>query len=129
MKVKDILDCKAAHSGAEVLVHPEVAEDICDMADEVMSTSQMIRYCQQSEVKEFIIGTEMGLLHRLRKLMPDKTFIQPSKSLVCPNMKMTQLEDVYESLKEMRTAIEVPEPIRVKALRSLDAMMSVVPVR
>jgi len=59
--------------GAEVVVHPECAEDICDAADAVLSTSQMIRYCQQSSTQTFIIGTEMGLMHRLHKLMPEKT--------------------------------------------------------
>jgi quinolinate synthase len=128
MKVKDILDCKALHPGAEVVVHPESSEDICDMADAVLSTSQMLRYCQKSPATTFIIGTEMGLLHRLRKTMPDKTFVQPSKGLLCPNMKMTQLEDLYESLREMKHEIQVPEDVRVRALRSLDAMMAAVPV-
>jgi len=129
MKVKDILDCKAQHPGAEVVVHPEASEDICNMADAVLSTSQMLRYCQQSQSTTFIIGTEMGLLHRLRKTMPEKTFVQPSKSLLCPNMKMTQLEDVYDALKEMKHEIEIPEEIRVAAMRSLDAMMAAVPAK
>jgi len=112
---------------AEVVVHPECPEEICDVADAVMSTAQMIRYCQASSKKTFIIGTEMGLMHRLRKLMPEKTFIQASKTLLCPNMKLTQLEDVYTALKEMKHVIEVPEDIRVKAHQALDAMMSMIP--
>lgn len=127
LKLKDVLDAKAQYPGAEVVVHPECPEDICDVADAVMSTAQMIRYCLASPKKTFIIGTEMGLMHRLRKLMPEKTFIQASKTLLCPNMKLTQLEDVYTALKEMKHVIEVPEDIRVKALKSLDAMMSMIP--
>ncbi len=127
MKPKDILDMKRGHPDALVVVHPESNEDICNLADEILSTSQMLRFCQTSSAKTFIIGTEMGLLHRLRKAMPDKLFLQPSKGLICPNMKMTQLEDLYESLKELKTAIEIPEPIRVKALRALDGMIAAVP--
>jgi quinolinate synthase len=89
----------------------------------------MLRYCQASPAKTFIIGTEMGMLHRLRTAMPDKTFLQPSKGLICPNMKMTQLEDVYESLKELRHPIEIPEPIRLKALQALDGMLAAVPTK
>jgi quinolinate synthase len=127
LKLKDVLDAKARYPDAEVVVHPECPEEICDVADAVMSTAQMIRYCQASSKKTFIIGTEMGLMHRLRKLMPEKTFIQASKTLLCPNMKLTQLEDVYTALKEMKHVIEVPEDIRVKAHQALDAMMSMIP--
>jgi quinolinate synthase len=129
LKLKDLLDLKAKHLGAEVVVHPECAEDICDAADAVLSTSQMIRYCQQSPIQTFIIGTEMGLMHRLHKLMPEKTFIQASKTLLCPNMKLTQLEDVYEALHEMKHVIEVSEDVRVRAIRSLEAMMAAVPAK
>ncbi len=127
MKAKDILDMKRDHPGALVVVHPEANEDICNMADEVLSTSQMLRFCQASSAETFIIGTEMGLLHRLRKTMPGKVFLQPSKGLICPNMKMTQLEDLYESLKALQTPIEIPEPIRVKALKAIDGMLAAVP--
>ncbi len=126
---QDVLDCKKAHPRAELIAHPECDEAITDLADAVMSTSQMLRYCQKSPSNEFIIGTEMGLLHRLRATMPDKVFIQPSKGLVCPNMKMTRLEDLHASLVEMKTVIELPETLRLKALRSLDAMLSVLPTR
>jgi quinolinate synthase len=129
LTAQEVLECKARHPDAELLVHPECSEAVADMADAVLSTSQILRYCQRSPSRSFIIGTEMGLLHRLRANMPDKEFIQPSKGLICPNMKMTQLEDVAVSLKEMKTVIEVPEPVRLKALRSLDAMMSALPVR
>jgi quinolinate synthase len=114
---------------AEVIVHPESNKDICDLANAILSTSQMLRYCQASESKTFVICTEMGMLHRLRTAMPDKTFLQPSKGLICPNMKMTQLEDVYESLKELQHPIEIPEPIRIKALQALNGMLAAVPTK
>jgi quinolinate synthase len=129
MKVKDILSQKQQYPDAVIVVHPESNEDICNMADAVLSTSQMLRYCQASEAKTFIIGTEMGMLHRLRTAMPDKTFLLPTKSLICPNMKMTQLEDVYEALKDLKNPIEIPEPIRLKALKSLDGMLAAVPTK
>jgi quinolinate synthase len=129
MKPQDILDLKEKYPDAVVLVHPESNEDICKLADEILSTSQMLRFCQGSDAKTFIIGTEMGLLHRLRTAMPDKTFLQPSKGLICPNMKMTQLEDVYESLLQLQHPIEIPEPIRVKALRAIDGMLAAMPLK
>jgi quinolinate synthase len=129
MKVKDILDLKRQYPDAEVVVHPESQEDICNLADAILSTSQMLRYCQASKARTFIIGTEMGMLHRLRSAMPDRTFLSPSKGLLCPNMKMTQLEDVYESLKELKHPIEVPEPVRVRALKALDGMLAAVPTK
>jgi quinolinate synthase len=129
MKVKDILDLKQEYPDAEVIVHPESNKDICDLANAILSTSQMLRYCQASESKTFVICTEMGMLHRLRTAMPDKTFLQPSKGLICPNMKMTQLEDVYESLKELQHPIEIPEPIRIKALQALNGMLAAVPTK
>jgi quinolinate synthase len=129
MKAKDILDLKRRHPEAVMLVHPESNEDICDMADEVLSTSQMLRFCRESSADTFIIGTEMGLLHRLRRDMPGKTFLQPSKGLICPNMKMTRLEDVFESLMDLQYPIEIPEPVRERALRAIDGMLATVPAR
>jgi quinolinate synthase len=129
MKAKDIIDLKQEHPDALVVVHPESNEDICNMADAVLSTSQMLRYCQASPAMTFIIGTEMGMLHRLRTTMPEKTFLLPTKSLICPNMKMTQLEDVYEALKELKHPIEIPEHIRIKALKALDGMLAAVPTK
>jgi quinolinate synthase len=129
LRAKDILDLKKQNPDAEVLVHPECNDDICALADGVYSTSQMLRHCQASSVKTFIIGTEMGMLYRLRKVIPDKTFLQPHPGLICPNMKMTQLEDVYFALKELKYPIEVSESIRVKAMMALDAMLEAVPVK
>ncbi len=129
MKARDILELKRQYPDAVVLVHPESSEDICNLADEVLSTSQMLRYSHVSSASIFIIGTEMGMLHRLRKSMPEKTFLQPSKGLICPNMKMTQLEDLYESLTEMQHPIEIPEPIRVRALKAIDGMLAVASTR
>lgn len=129
MKPRDIIALKQEYPDAVVVVHPESNEDICNMADAILSTSQMLRYCQGSSAKTFIIGTEMGMLHRLRTAMPEKSFLLPTKSLICPNMKMTQLEDVYESLKELQHSIEIPEPIRIKALKALDGMLAAVPTK
>src|ERR1035441_4746669 len=129
MKAKDIIDLKQEHPDALVVVHPESNEDICNMADAVLSTSQMLRYCQASPAMTFIIGTEMGMLHRLRTTMPEKTFLLPTKSLICPNMKMTQLEDVYEALKELKHPIEIPEHTRIKPLKALDGMRAAVPTK
>jgi len=129
LRAKDMLNLKKRHPDAEMLVHPECSDDICAMADGVYSTSQMLRHCQASPVKIFIIGTEMGMLHRLRKVMPEKKFLQPDPGLICPNMKMTQLEDVYFALKELQYPVEVSEPVRVKAMKALDFMLATVPAK
>ena len=129
MKAKDILSMKQDNPDALIVVHPESNEDICNLADEVLSTSQMLRFCQNSSATKFIIGTEMGLLHRLRTSMPEKTFLLPSKGLICPNMKMTQLEDVFTSLRDNQFCIEIPEPIRVRALKSINGMLAAVPTK
>ncbi len=129
MKARDIFQIKEEHPDALVLMHPEASEELCQLADAVLSTSQMLRFCQNSTAQKFIIGTEMGMLHRLRTAMPNKIFFQPSKGLICPNMKMTQLEDVYESLLELKYPIEIPEHIRIQAKKSLEGMLSVIPVK
>ena len=84
MKPKDIIALKQEHPDAVVVVHPECNEDICNMADAILSTSQMLRYCQASQAQTFIIGTEMGMLHRLRRLCRIKIFFFRPKALSAP---------------------------------------------
>jgi quinolinate synthase len=116
---------KAAHPNAEVVVHPECTPDVIDLADHVCSTSGMYTYVKESDADEFIIGTEMGILYRLRKENPEKTFYLPSERILCPNMKMTTLDSLAQSLRYMRYKIEVPEDIRRQAKTALDRMLEV----
>jgi len=126
LNLEQVRRAKELHPEAKVIVHPECVAEVVALADAVLSTSQMIRYAKQSEDKVFLIGTEEGLLHRLRKENPEKTFYLLSPGLVCPNMKRTRLETVLKTMEEMRNIITIPEEVRVKAKRALDRMLAVV---
>jgi quinolinate synthase len=108
-----------------VLVHPECAPQVVDKADAALSTSQMIRYAGESDARVFLIGTEGGLLHRLRLDNPGKEFHLLTEGLVCPDMKLTTLESVVRTMEEMRNKVMVPEDIRLKAKLTLDRMLEV----
>ncbi len=121
----DILLEKEEHPEAEVLVHPECRPDVVALADKVLSTEGMLKYAGISNSREFIIGTEVGLLHRLRKENPEKTFIPATPYAVCPNMKMNTLQSIIRSLERNEHVIKVPEDIRAKAKVALDRMLEV----
>ncbi len=116
---------KKEHPNAKVVVHPECLPEVIDLADHVCSTSGMYKYVADSDADEFVIGTEMGILYRMRMQNPQKKFFLATKHAVCPNMKMTTLDWLAQSLRYMRYVIEVPEEIRVKAKRALDKMLEV----
>ena len=113
------------HPGAQVLVHPESPKPVRDAADQILSTGGMCRFALESDAKCFVIGTEVGIIHRLQKESPDKTFVALHDRAVCPNMKKIDLEKVLWSLKDMKTKITVPNEIAVKAQRSIEAMLAV----
>ncbi|MCL4472843.1 MAG: quinolinate synthase NadA [Actinobacteria bacterium] len=119
-----ILKAKAEHPEALVVAHPECLPEVQDLADALESTSGMIRFARQSEARTFIIATEMGLNHRLKKENPDKEFISPTKKAICPNMKMTTLSKAIETLRQERYEIRLDEDIRLKALAAVEAMVS-----
>ncbi len=125
LTAKEVQKMKEAHPDAVVVVHPECTPDVVEMADHVCSTSGMYTYCRESAAKKFIIGTEMGILYRLRKENPDKEFYLASEVLICPNMKLTTIDDIIECLEGMKNIITVPEEIRVPAKKALDAMLGV----
>ena len=122
----DVTHAKAEHPTALFVVHPECPPEIQDLADHITSTSGMLRFCKESSNQEFIIGTEEGLLHRLKKESPDKRFHLLSRKMVCPNMKRTHLASVLAALEKMQYVIKVPEEIRIKAKRALDRMLEIV---
>ncbi len=113
------------HPDAVVLVHPECTPEVIAKADAALSTSQMVRYATESDAGTFIIGTEEGLLHRLRKDNPQKTFHLLMQGLVCPNMKKTTLESVVKTMEQRRNRVTVPEEVRAKAKLALDRMIAV----
>ena len=120
-----IEEARRRHPGAVVMVHPECARDVREAADQRLSTGGMCRFARASEAKAFIVGTEVGILHRLRRENPGKTFHPVSERIVCPNMKKTTLENLAESLREMKTEVTVPADIAARARRAIDAMLAV----
>ncbi|MBM4083787.1 MAG: quinolinate synthase NadA, partial [Planctomycetes bacterium] len=112
---EDILRRKAEAPNAQVVVHPECTSDVIDLADHVASTTGILNYCRQSPHNEFIIGTEMGILHRLAKESPRKHFIHAAKLADCPNMKLNTLEKMVWSLEDMTYRVTVPPGIAFKA--------------
>lgn len=120
---EDVLAMKSAHPEAVVMAHPECREDVLRHADYIGSTSQMIQHAKASSHQSFLVGTENGILHRLDKNSPEKTFRLISEKLVCPDMKLTTLDKVLWSLENLKTHITVPEEISRKALGCLQKMM------
>ena len=116
---------KEAHPEALFLAHPECRPEVVQMADEVVSTSGMIRFAKSSSAEEFIIGTEVGLLYPLKKQAPDKTFYPASTEMLCPDMKKISLEDVILCLENMQIEVKVPEEIRKPALKAVERMISI----
>lgn len=120
-----VLALKREHPDALFIAHPECRPEVVDLADHVTSTSGMLRYCAESDRKEFIIGTETGLLYRLRLDNPEKIFHPLRPDMICPNMKRTTLKAVLFALENNTREIRVPEEIRVRAKRALDRMLEI----
>ena len=123
-KAEDIKAARAAHPNALVLVHPECDPEVVDLADEVLSTSGMVEFAKKSEVKEFIIGTEEGLIERMARELPHKRFYSAGKARFCFNMKKTTLKDVYDSLENEQYEIALDDEVASGARRALQRMMS-----
>ncbi len=120
---RDIIAMKEKYPNALVMVHPECTSDVIDLADQVLSTGGMCKFAKGSDAKEFIVGTEIGLLYTLQKENPDKKFYPASRLADCPNMKLNTLEKILWSLEDMVYEITVPEDIRVKAWNSIKKML------
>jgi quinolinate synthase len=125
LSVAEIETARKENPGAVFMCHPECHPDVVAIADHVTSTSGMYEFARKSEARTLIVGTEMGILYRLKLENPDKTFILPSKSLICPNMKLTTLDDVIDSLSVMKNIVTVEEETRLKAKEALDRMLAV----
>ncbi len=125
IKQDEVKRVKGMHPDAMMLVHPECRPDIIEFADFVGSTKQIIDFALESNCDKFIIGTEMGVLYKLKKNNPDKKFYIMSQGLICPNMKKTTLKSVYDALNEMKYSIEIDEVIRRRAKKSLDRMLEI----
>ena len=121
--VKDIDTQRALFPDAKVLVHPECRPDVIDAADEALSTGGIIRYAREYPGKTLIVGTETGILHRLKKENPEVEYVPVTDKGLCPNMKKIDQGKVLLSLQEMEPRIEVPEDIRQGALTAVERML------
>ena len=123
LTINDISKMKKQHPNALVLIHPEAPLQVLEEADFVGSTKQILDYATASDAKEFIVGTDKGIIHAMKKANPDKEFHLLSNGLSCINMKRIKLQDVYDALAEEKYEIDVPEEISKKAKIALDEMM------
>ncbi|MCD6262938.1 quinolinate synthase NadA [Candidatus Bathyarchaeota archaeon] len=119
---EDVLKVKEEHSGAVLMAHPECRPEVWSIADYVGSTSQMSRFVKSSKDREFIIATEVGLLHRLRRENPEKGFIPAYEDAICVNMKINTLEKLYLALRDERYSVKVPENTATKAREAIMRM-------
>lgn len=122
---EDIVEARKRYPDAEFIAHPECEPEVLAMADHICSTGGMFKYVKESKSKRFIIGTESGMLYRLKEDNPDKEFFLASGHLICPSMKLTTLGWLAHSLENMVYKIEVPADIRDKAKQALDKMLKV----
>ncbi|MEK7825344.1 MAG: quinolinate synthase NadA, partial [Nitrospirota bacterium] len=122
---EDIKRLKAEHPGAVVIVHPESSPEVAGLADLILGTEGICREVKLSKAREFIIGTETGIIHRLKKENPDKIFYPASEKAVCANMKRNSLEKVLWALEDMENIVTVPDDIAKKAKRAIERMMEV----
>lgn len=116
---------KQEYPNAKVVVHPECTGDVIELADLVASTTRIAKYCRESDAKEIIVGTENGIIHRLKKESPEKTFIQTTEQATCPNMKKNTLEKVLWCLEDMdaENEVTVPEDVAERARLAIEKML------
>ena len=122
-----IMAAKAKYPGALVIVHPECTPAVVALANHALSTGGMLKFVRGSEHKEFIIGTECGIIHRMQKENPDKAFYPLEPAVLCPNMKKITPENVLFALRDLAPRIELDEAMRKRAKAPIDRMLEVLP--
>jgi quinolinate synthase len=126
---RDIENAKSEYPDAIVMAHPECTEPVKDLADQILSTGQMLKFAKKNTNKKFIVATEIGIIHALKKQNRNAEFFPATERAVCPNMKRITLEKVLWSLEDMQNKIAVPEEITNKAKKALDRMVDVLPTK
>jgi len=134
---EDIRNAKAKYPDAIIMAHPECTEPVKELSDAILSTGQMLNYAGKSTAKQFIIATETGIIHALKKRNPAAEFIAASDRAVCPNMKRITLDKIIGSLEGMQDSrklgaqyeVTVPKEIRVRAKKALDRMVETLPAK
>lgn len=127
--LEDVQKCRYEHPEAVVLAHPECNKEVRDASDEILSTAGMLRFAKNAPNPSFIIATEQGIIHTLKKENPEKRFIPVTERAVCPNMKKIDLEKIAWSLEHREHQIRLPEEMMVRARGALDRMLQVLPKR
>jgi len=125
IRPEDLTRLRQEYPQAKVVVHPECRPEVINLADEVLSTGGICRYARREDITQMIVGTEIGIIHRLRKENPGKRFIPVSEQAICPRMKLITLEKILWSLEEMTPQVKVPEEIRLKAKLAVDKMLEI----
>ena len=125
----DIRTARAKYPDAIVMAHPECTEPVKELSDEMLSTSQMLKFAARSPAKRFIIATEIGIIHALKKQNPQAEFIPASERAICPNMKKVTLEKIVWALEDVQYKISIPEAIRERAKKALDKMVEILPAK
>jgi len=125
LKAEQVKLAKQLHPDAQILVHPECRPEVIALADAALSTSQILRYVKASPHQSFIIGTEEGILHRLRLENPDKSFYLVTNSQICTDMKKTTLEKVAQTMELRQNIVTIPEEVRLKANQAIDRMLAI----
>ena len=125
IRAQDVRREREIHPDAKVVVHPECLSEVVDMADKVCSTTGMLKYCRESSVESFLIGTEIALLHRLAKENPGKRFYPLTTLADCPNMKLNTLEKILWSLEDLQPVVTVPSHIAERASVAINRMLDV----
>ena len=120
---EQIAALKIEYPNALTVVHPECIQEVVELADRVASTTGILDFCRTSECSDFIIGTEVGIIHRLERENPGKRFIHASRFADCPNMKLCTLEKVLWSLQDMVHEVTVPQDVARGARRAIQRML------
>jgi quinolinate synthase len=125
LKPEQVRLARRLYPKAAVIVHPECQPEVITLADAALSTSQMLRHVKASPHSRFTIGTEEGILHRMRRENPDKKFHLLANGQVCIDMKKTTLETLLATMESRRNIITVPEEVRLKAKKAIERMLAV----
>ncbi len=120
---EDLIAIREKNPGALVMVHPECRPEVIDMADEVLSTGQMVKFVQKTGARKIIVGTEIGMIHKLKSVAPHIEYIPASDSFICPNMKKINLSVLLRGIREEQTVVTVDPDVRDRARKALDRML------
>ncbi len=124
--VSDVESARKAHPKAIIIVHPECDPDVIGLADEVLSTSGMLRFARSTNAQEIVVGTEEGLIERMRKEIPEKRFFSLGRAQICSNMKRTRLEDVLVALQDEVDEIRLDDATIEAARKPLERMFALI---